>query len=81
MRLWGKCACCEVLRDEVAFLRSLLVPKSEPKFEPLPTVHFEADAVLGGHNEQITLPALSPEELKRQQEVDDERARILSGEY
>ena len=78
---FGACECCAVLRDEVAFLRSLVRPKPEPKFEPLPTVHLEADAILGGHNEQIEIPALSSEELKRQQEVDEERARILAGEY
>ena len=78
---FGACKCCEALRSEVEFLRSLIRPKSEPKFEPLPTVHLEADAVLGGHNEQIELPALSHEEVKRQQEIDNERARILAREY
>lgn len=62
-------------------MRSLIRPKSQPKFESLPTVHLEADSVLGGHNEQIELPALSIEDLKRQEEIDQERARMLSGNY
>lgn len=79
MRLWGgKCDCCEVLREEVAFLRSLIRPRPETKFNPLPVVHFEADAVLGGASEQTEL---STEAITHQEEIDAERSRILSGTY
>jgi hypothetical protein len=35
---FGACECCAVLKEEVAFLRSLVRPKQEPAFNPLPVV-------------------------------------------
>jgi hypothetical protein len=77
MRLWGKCECCAVLKEEISFLRSLIKPP-EPKFDPLPPAHFEADAILSGSNEQTSL---STDDLMRQAEIDAERSRLLSGQY
>lgn len=72
------CRCCELLKSEVAFLRSILRPKAE-HFDPLPIVTFEADQIISGadHKTEFT----TPEQDKRQAEIDSEAARILSGQY
>jgi hypothetical protein len=74
---FGACECCKLLREEVLFLRSLVRPKTV-KFESLPSVTLEADAVLGGTDQQMEF---SEEERQRQVEIDSERAKILSGNY
>lgn len=75
---FGACKCCAVLQEEVLFLRSLVRPKAPMRYESLPVVTLEADAVISGTSEQIEF---SSDEQRRQSEIDSERARILSGEY
>ncbi len=75
----GACQCCQVLREEVSFLRSLVRPKTEPKYESLPRITLEADAVISGAGDQLV--NVLGEDPARQVAIDSERARILSGEY
>lgn len=74
---FGACECCAVLKEEITFLRSLVRPKL-PKFESLPSVTLEADALIGGADTQIEF---TEEERKRQSDLDSERASILAGTY
>jgi hypothetical protein len=76
----GACKCCDAQREEIIFLRSLVRPKSEPKYESLPRITLEADAVISGAGDQI-VNVLGEDSSQRQQEIDSERARLLSGEY
>jgi hypothetical protein len=78
MGLWG-CKCCEAYKSEIEFLRSLVRPKPELTYDRLPTVTLEADAVIGGASEQI--PASPMVDRSKQEEIESERARILSGTY
>lgn len=73
-----ECKTCAALKEEVQFLRSLIRPKAPQKYEPLPIVQLEQDAIMNGTDEQIVL---SNEEQRRQSEIESERARMLSGEY
>lgn len=75
---FGRCQCCELLKDEVSFLRSLVRPKPETKHDPLPIVHMEQDAIMSGTEDQIIL---TDEEKRRQDEIASEQARVLSGTY
>jgi hypothetical protein len=76
--MFGECKTCKALKEEVQFLRSLVRPKSEPKYNPLPIVQLEQDAIMNGAGEQIIV---SSDEQRRQEELDSERAKLLSGEY
>jgi hypothetical protein len=58
------------LRDEIKFLRHMVQPRYQPD-----TLQMEADAVIGGNQEQIA------PEAERKAEIDSEAARILSGTY
>lgn len=74
---FGACECCAAYKEEILFLRSLLRPKPI-KFESLPTVTLEADAVIGGTDQQLDF---SEEERQRQNDIDSERASLLAGTY
>lgn len=74
---FGACKCCEVLKEEISFLRSLVRPKTV-KYESLPSVTLEADAIISGNDHQLEI---SYEERQRQEQIDSERAQILSGTY
>ncbi len=76
---FGRCQCCEALKSERDFLRSLIRPKPEPKVDALPVVTFEADGVLSGVDHQHEISTNVEDE--RQREIDSERARILAGTY
>lgn len=75
---FGACECCAALREEVLFLRSLVRPKTAMKFESLPQVTLEADAVISGADHQLEF---TDEDRRRQEDIDSERASILAGTY
>lgn len=75
---FGTCKTCAAMREEILFLRSLVRPKSPPKFESLPKITLEADAIINGSDQQMEV---SYEERIRQEAIDSERAMILSGQY
>lgn len=76
--LFGGCKCCAILKEEVQFLRSLVRPKPEPRYDALPTVTLEADALISGAGGDQVMVDRSD---SRQEDIESERARILSGEY
>lgn len=73
------CKCCELLKAEVSFLRSIISPKREV-LNPLPRVTFEADSVLGGQDHQTDF-SMNPKYDERQAEIDSEAAKLLAGNY
>lgn len=80
MITFGPCKCCEQLRSERDFLRSLIRPKPVPNVDVFPIVTFEADQIISGADEQKTFsPHVKNDE--RQAEIDSEAARIFSGQY
>lgn len=64
------------LKDEIYSLRQMVFPASRPSF--VPSNHLEADALLSGHQDQIRM---TPEEMEREEAIQNERNAILGGTY
>ncbi len=77
---FGRCRACDCMKEEISFLRSIIKPPAV-KHERLPIVTLEADAVLGGAEEQVERYDFSPEEKQRYEAIESERANLLSGQY
>lgn len=77
---FGACECCAVLKEEIHFLRSLVRPKPEEKFNPLPIVTYEADQLISGGDHQTEFETDASEQ-KRRDEIASEAARVLTGNY
>ena len=74
----GTCKACACKDSEIEFLRALIRPKPEVNQNYLPTVTLEADAIMSGNDVQLEI---NRDDQVRQSDVDDEAARILSGQY
>jgi hypothetical protein len=57
----------------------MLRPKPEPEYNTLPRITLEADALISGAGTDQVIN--DPDLNSKQEQLDSERARILSGEY
>lgn len=69
------------LKDQVAHLRGLVFPNNSP--ESTPDLILEADGVLSGQQHVFTIPETVADaaELRRVEEEESERDRVLAGNY
>ncbi len=78
MITFGACKVCAAKDSEIAFLRALVRPEPSLPSDPLPIITLEADAIIGGSDQQLQL--VQPDNT-RQAELDSEAATILAGTY
>ena len=79
---FGKCQACSCKDSEITFLRSLVRPEPSPKRSAFESI--EADAIIGGNDMQIEINDEQFDKIQtnqRQDEIDSEAAKILSGNY
>jgi len=81
--MFGPCKICiekekriEELKEEVEFLRAMLLPNSNGKI-----VNLEANNILSGSQAMIDIPEYGNDKIREQEEINREAERIMNGTY
>ena len=81
--MFGPCKICiekekriAELKEEVEFLRAMLLPNSNGKI-----VNLEANNILSGSQAMIDIPEYGNDKIREQEEINREAERIMNGTY